>query len=412
MTPFLMWLLPLSFFTYQFILRLWPSLTIQQVMETFMIDATSFGLLASAYYYGYASMQIPIAIMLDRYGPRYVVFACAIICGIAMLIFTYTTNWYFALIGRFFIGVGSVVGFLGTSKVISQWFSKADYARMVGFTFTIGLTGAIYGGKPISLLMAKFGWESIALFLACVSIGIGFLTLLLLRFPGRNKADDEGDQDDAKLKLSDLGFVLKSPAIWLLAIANLLMVGSLEGFADVWGVNYMMTAYSISKSDAAALLSFVFVGMLFGGPLLSLLSKKLGNHMVIGLCGFGMALVFVAILSISSFNWYLMATLLFLIGVMCCYQVIVFAVGSEFVSDKMLGITIAFLNCINMFGGSFFHTTIGIMMDKFWQGSVSEGIRVYPSSAYVKALMIIPVCAIVGAVIIFSLQARTIRNGR
>ena len=63
--PFLMWSLPLAFFAYQFILRLWPSLMMQQIMQQFSIDATAFGLLASAYYYGYSTMQIPIAFALN-----------------------------------------------------------------------------------------------------------------------------------------------------------------------------------------------------------------------------------------------------------------------------------------------------------------------------------------------------------
>ncbi len=61
---FLMWLFPLSFFTYQFILRLWPGLMMQTIMEQFSIDASHFGLLAALYYYGYAGMQITVANLL------------------------------------------------------------------------------------------------------------------------------------------------------------------------------------------------------------------------------------------------------------------------------------------------------------------------------------------------------------
>ena len=76
--PFLMWFFPLSFFAYQFILRLWPGLMMHQIMEQFSIDASHFGLLAAFYYYGYASMQIPVAVLLDRFSARYIVFAFAV----------------------------------------------------------------------------------------------------------------------------------------------------------------------------------------------------------------------------------------------------------------------------------------------------------------------------------------------
>lgn len=133
-----MWLFSVLFFAYQFILRLWPSLMMQQ----FTIDATGFGLLASLYYYGYSGMQIPVAIMLDRFSARYVIFICTILCGISTLIFIYTSNWYLACLSRFLIGASSAVGFLGTSKVVSEWFPNNQYAKMIGFSFTVGADGS------------------------------------------------------------------------------------------------------------------------------------------------------------------------------------------------------------------------------------------------------------------------------
>ncbi len=399
--PYAMWVLPLSFFTYQFILRLWPSLMMQQIMQQFQIDATGFGLLASIYYYGYAGMQLPIAVMLDRYGARYVVCISAVTCGLATLLFTYTANWHLALLSRFLVGAGSAAGFLATSKVISQWFGREYYARMVGFSFTVGLLGAIYGGKPVSLMVENFGWQQVALGLALVSISIGVLTLTLL------KTSNVPEKIEPSICLKDFGTLLSSPTMWLLAVANLLMVGPLEGFADVWGVNYLMVAMGVSKADAAGMVSCIFVGMLFGGPLLAAVSKRLGNHAVIAGCSVGMVLAFLYLLFGGDLSGtYLLSALFFGVGILCCYQVLVFATGSELVTTAMLGVTIAFLNCVNMLGGSFFHSTIGWAMDLFWTGLMDNGLRQYGLPSYQKALMIIPLAATVGGVIVAVLGAR------
>lgn len=396
--PYLMWLLPLSFFTYQFILRLWPSLMMQQIMQQFQIDATGFGLLASVYYYGYAGMQIPIAILLDRFGTRYIVCICAVLCGISTLLFTYTDNWILALISRFVVGVGSAAGFLATSKVISEWFDGKYYAQMVGFSFTVGLLGAIYGGKPVSLLVESFGWQHVASALAFVSIGIGFLTLLFL------KAKRTKVKNEPSLRMKDFKKLLRSSTVWFLAIANLLMVGPLEGFADVWGVNYLMQVTALSKSDAAGFVSYIFIGMLFGGPLLAALAKRTSNYAIISVCSVGMAVAFLWLLFVNSqLNAYALSAVFFMVGILCCYQVLVFASGSELVSASMLGLTVAFLNCVNMLGGSFFHSTIGWTMDQFWTGKILDGIRVYTVVSYQKALLIIPVAALIGGIIVMML---------
>lgn len=393
--PYMMWLFPLLFFAFQFILRLWPGLMMHQVMAQFSIDASHFGMLAAFYYYGYAGMQIPVAMLLDRFGARLVLFVFAMICGVATLIFIYTQSFWLAVLSRFLIGAGSAVGFLGVSKVVSEWFPKDQYARMISLSFTVGLMGAVYGGKPVNMMIEAYGWQPIALLLAGVAMVLGVGALFLLRAPKRVESRES-------FRLSNLKELLTSPVIWILAFANLLMVGALEGFADVWGVQYLMTAYGVSKGEAAGLVSCVFLGMIFGGPLLAAIANRLGDYQVLAMAGLGMAMAFILLFMNTSYNWCLLATLFFSIGLLCCYQVIVFAAGSKLVAPQNLGVTVAFLNCINMLGGSFFHTSIGKVMDLYWNGILdAQNLRVYDLQTYQYALSIIPICAVAGVVMIY-----------
>ena len=408
--PVMMWCFPVFFFAFQFIFRLWPGLMMQQILTQFSIDASGFGLISAFYYYGYAGMQIPVALLLERFSARKVIFFFACICGLATLLFTYSSNLYLACLSRFLVGAGSAVGFLGVSKVISEWFPALSYTRMVGFSFSIGLLGAIYGGKPISMLTESYPWQNIALILALVSIVIGCVAYGVLRSPSHQKNPVVKQQ---VFRFSDFKCILARPELWLLAVANLLMVGALEGFSDVWGVPYLMTAYAISKNNAAQLISCLFLGMLFGGPLLAWLSKKLGHYAVIALCGFGLSLAFVLLLWSPHYHGLLLSSLFFSVGLLCCYQVIVFAAGAHFVAARYLGMTIAFLNCVNMLGGSFFHTIIGRLMDTYWTGAVNaEGIRQYSLAAFQTALLVIPISASLGALIVCVLWMRVHRKNK
>lgn len=394
--PFLMWLFPVAFFAYQFILRLWPGLMMPQIMAQFSIDARQFGIIAACYYYGYAGMQIPVALLLDKFGARLILVAFALLCGVANILFTLSDSWIIACLSRFLIGAGSAVGFLAVSKVISEWFAANQYTRMVGLSFSLGLLGAIYGGKPISVLIETYQWKSVALSLSVISVLIGCCTFLLLR---SQKTATMTQAETFGIKA--LKSLLSSPKLWLLAVANLLMVGALEGFSDVWGVSYLMNAYALDKHAAAQCISFIFFGMLFGGPFLAWVSRYLGHYAVIALCGVGMCFAFMVLLFTPQLSSSILAGLFFAVGIMCCYQVIVFAAGAELTTLQQLGITTAFLNCINMLGGSFFHTIIGQLMSCFWDGGVnSEGIKLYSLGAYQHALMVIPLCAAMGAVLI------------
>lgn len=392
---YFMWFLPTLFFAFQFILRLWPGLMMDSITQQFAINATMFGLLASVYYWGYALMQIPVAMMLDRYGAKYILFFSASICGLATILFSFTDNFYIALLSRLLIGIGSAAGFLTTSKIISEWFPKNKYSQMVGFSFMLGLVGAVYGGKPVNNLVEASGYMNISVVLGLASIAIGILALFFLK-----SKKDTAKSAEVALNLKDFFKLLTSPAICLLGIANLLMVGSLEGFADVWGVNYLMCAYQLGKGEAAGITSFIFIGMIFGGPILAYLGSYFGNYKIIIGCGLGMALLCCLIFYAGlEYNYYFFSGLFLLIGILCCYQVVVFSVGNDLVSAKLLGITVAFLNCVNMLGGSFFHSVIGKLMDIFWAGQYdNNGIsRSYEVINYSYALSIIPICSMLGA---------------
>jgi predicted MFS family arabinose efflux permease len=242
-------------------------------------------------------------------------------------------------------------------------------------------------------MINNYGWQQVALVLGILSIVIGVVSSIVLRAPQ--------SQEVAPNTMQGFKQVLSSSNIWILALANLLMVGSLEGFADVWGVQYLMTAYDISRADSAGLISLIFFGMLLGGPLLAKLSKKNGYYSVIVVCGFGLAVCLTLLLSLPQYNKLLISGVFFLVGIMCCYQVIVFSLGSSLVTKQNLGFTVALLNCINMLGGSFFHTSIGLIMDAHWGGALSnDGLRIYELITFKYGIAFVPLCALIGAIMV------------
>lgn len=403
--PWTMWVLTLLFFAYQFVLRLSPGLMINDIMLKFNVDATDYGYFASMYYYGYAGMQIPVALLLDRYGPKAIISICAFICGLATLTFIYADQWSVAIIGRFLIGAGSAAGFLGVSKVISMWFDSKDYGKMVGLTFTFGLMGAVFGGRPVSKLLDIFGWQDVLFYVALVSILLGVLILIFVR----NSKDFVADDDKGitgKLKI-----VCTDYRILIIAAANLLLVGPLEGFADVWGVTYLTKAFGIVKSEAAFLTSFIFIGMMFGGPLLTYFAQKHKAHYQCAfLCGLLMFVLFAALLLVNKYiSFYVVMAMMFMVGVCSSYQALVFTISAMIMPAYLMGVSIAFLNCINMLGGSLFHTVIGRTLDFLWDGQITDGVRVYDLNAYAVAISIIPIFCLFGGMLFLVVKRKTKR---
>lgn len=393
--PWLMWALPTLFFAYQFIIRIIPGLIMPELMQKLQIDATFYGFFASIYYFGYAGIQIPMALLLDRYQPKIIISFCVFICALGTITLIYTNNWSLALVSRFLTGVGSAAGFLGTSKLVSLWFPPHLYSRMIALNCTFGLMGAVYGGKPMSALISTFGWEKMLMLMSLIGFGMAFSFFILIRNPA---VIDSKSENQSILK--NLKNVLFDVRLIIIALANLLMVGALEGFADIWGVSYLVYARDISKDDAALITSTLFFGMLFGGPLLAYIANKVRSYYrVVSSCGFLISIIFLLILFFNSnINNWTLYILLFIAGILCCYQVLVFSVGISLVPPPLAGVTIAFLNCVNMLGGSFFHGTIGYLMDLTWTGHFENNARIYEIQSYTYALSVIPIAAIIGGI--------------
>lgn len=402
--PWLMWGFTTLFFAYQFIMRLAPGLVMPELMQKFQVDATDYGLFASMYYFAYSGMQIPVALLLDRFGPRLVIAACVFACSLGTLLLVFTNYWGLALLSRFLIGAGSAAGFLGTSKIISVWFPEKLYTKMVGLTFTFGLLGAVYGGKPVGSLIAQFGWMDVLTWVGLVGLGLSVVIAMIVKNPSATKVVDSKDTDVEKnlSVFNNLKTIVFNKNILLIALANFLMVGSLEGFADVWGVPYLMSTHGMLKENAAQVVSMVFVGMLFGGPVLAYCAGLLrSNYWVTSAAGLFMGLIFVTLLSFNAqLDISLLYGLLFAAGIFCCYQVLIFSIGVNLVPKQSANLTVAFLNCVNMLGGSFFHSSIGHCMDFFWNGTMENGIRVYDSSTYTYALSVVPITALLGSLLI------------
>ena len=160
------------------------------------------------------------------------------------------------------------------------------------------------------------------------------------------------------------------------------MVGPLEGFADVWGAVFFKQVYGFDQSTANSLPSIIFMGMCFGGPLLSIMAEKTANYLgfIMG-AGFVMLLVFIALIAgVLTINSITLSFIL--VGICCSYQIIAIYKASTYVDESMAGLTNAVANMIIMSFGYAFHTVIGFIV-KFYGGiekaqSLIYGVGIIP----------------------------------
>jgi predicted MFS family arabinose efflux permease len=375
------WMIASVFYAYQYILRVMPSIMLGDIMQQFHIDAAVFGQFSGIYYLGYALMHLPIGIMLDRYGPKRVMTGCILLTVMGTLPIIYAENWLYLLIGRVMVGAGSSAAILGAFKIIRMTFSEQHFTRMLSFSVTIGLIGAIYGGGPLGYMCASLGYKAVVQIFAVVGVALAACTYLIVP---QEKAAPQGTI------FADIKTVLGNRQVLWLCCAAGLMVGPLEGFADVWGAIFLKQVYGFDAVVSSTLPSLVFMGMCFGAPALSIIAEKTGRYMgVIVGSGILMFLAFAALvaemLTVSSIT-----VSFILIGVCSAYQILAIYKASTYVPDHVAGLTTALANMIIMSFGYGFHTVMGFIIHAYGGPTSAQalvyGIDVIPAALGIGTL--------------------------
>ena len=365
------WIIASVFYAYQYILRVMPNIMLNDIMEQFDMNAATFGQFSGVYYIGYSLMHLPVGIMLDRYGPKKIMTGCILLTVIGMLPLLFADHWIYPIAGRFLIGIGASAAILGVFKIIRMTFSEARFPRMLSLSVTIGLIGAIYGGGPVSYMLDTFGYQTVIQLFAATGFLLAMTTYWIIPDV---KASPEGTV------ISDIKEVLSNYKVILSCVFAGLMVGTLEGFADVWGTVFFKQVYGFDNTVAATMPSMIYIGMCFGAPVLSLIADRVGSYLatIIG-AGITMAVCFSLLLFLHLASGVLSLSLI-LVGVCCAYQILAIYKASTYVRVEVAGLTTAVANMIIMIFGYVFHAIIGGIVNVMGGANASECSHIWSSS--------------------------------
>lgn len=168
--------------------RMAPGAVAADLMETFQTSAAALGSLAATYYYIYTAMQIPAGILADTLGPRISVTVGALVAGLGSILFGQAADFSEATLGRFMVGLGVSVIFVGLMKSNTVWFSDRQYGRISGVTLMIGNIGSIMAAGPLAALLTVYSWRDAFVTAGVISLGLAVATWLWVR----NRPEDAG----------------------------------------------------------------------------------------------------------------------------------------------------------------------------------------------------------------------------
>ena len=245
-----------------------PVLTLE-----FELMAADLGLLAGGYFLGFASMQIPLGYLLDKFGPKKIVSSFLLIAFIGTVSFALAQNFSGLLVSRILIGVGVSACLMAPLTGYRIWFAENQQQRANSWMLMIASLGFLSSTLPIQLLLPSLGWRWI--FGGIAALILISIFLMLVFIPKWNHQKDESlENSERKGSLAD---VWKNKFFISVIPMGLFNYGGLMAIQTLWAGPWMIRVAGYTPLESATGLFWINITMLISFFLWGYFLPKITN---------------------------------------------------------------------------------------------------------------------------------------
>ena len=245
-----------------------PVLTLE-----FELMAADLGLLAGGYFLGFASMQIPLGYLLDKFGPKKIVSSFLLIAFIGTVSFALAQNFSGLLVSRILIGVGVSACLMAPLTGYRIWFAENQQQRANSWMLMIASLGFLSSTLPIQLLLPAFGWRWI--FGGIAALILISIFLMLAFIPKWDHQKNESlDNQTSKGSLAD---VWKNKFFISVIPMGLFNYGGLMAIQTLWAGPWMVRVAGYTPIESATGLFWINITMLISFFLWGYFLPKITN---------------------------------------------------------------------------------------------------------------------------------------
>lgn len=403
-TPWLMWGLGASYFFIMYIARVSPGVMSFELMQDFHVNALELGSLVAFFYFPYVAMQIPVGIIIDKFGPRLVLPITLTLCCIAALLFSQAQSLSSASISRLLLGFGSSFAFVGALKLASTWFPPHRIGLLAGLTQAIGMLGASVGEHPVAVSVSTIGWRNSVLWMS----GLFIILAIIIRLVVKDKPDHSHFEplhnEENQTIWKGVRSVLGNPQSWIGGIFAGLLFAPTAAFAELWGNSFLRTTYGLSMETAAFGVGLIFIGWGIGGPLMGWISDKVGKRKPFMFLSAALCCVFLTAALYLHLPKPLLYTCLFLYGITNTGVILAYALVAETNQRRLAGTSLGVANMLSIMLGTLFQPLIGWFLDVLGGMTIVNNLPQYESGDFQIAMTILPLCLLMGFFLAFFIK--------
>lgn len=219
------------------------------------LSASELGLLAGAYFLGFAAMQLPLGSALDRFGPKRVLLVFLAVAVVGCSAFALADSFIALTIARALIGVGVSACLMAPMTSFRRSFDPTAQMRANSWMLMTGSLGLIASTLPVQWLLPVFGWRG--LFWALAVLFVVAMVFILRAVPA--DAGDDTPQPEAE---GGYGQVFRHPVFVRYLPMGFFQYGGLVALQSLWVGPWLTRVCGWSPVDTAAGLFCINVAML------------------------------------------------------------------------------------------------------------------------------------------------------
>ena len=225
----------------------------------FSLSNSDVGLMTAAYLLGFGLFQVPLGILLDRFGPRRVNTALLLVAATGAAMFALSNSAIGLFIGRALIGMGVSSALMSSFKAVNQWYPADRWAAMNGVILVMGGLGAVVGSEPIQAALSVTDWRTLFFVLAGVTAFVAFLILIIV--PDR---PEQGERETLGDLMRGMKRVYSSRAFWGLMPIALTTMGIGLAIQGLWAGLWLRDVDALDAGAKARVLLYLNLGLMIG----------------------------------------------------------------------------------------------------------------------------------------------------
>ena len=326
-----------------YLFRVVNAVVAPDLVRDFGLGAADLGLLTSAYFLAFAAFQLPLGILLDRFGARRTEATLLLFAAAGSFVFAGAQGTAALIVGRALIGLGVSACLMAAFKAFVQWFPGDRLPVVNGLQLAAGGLGALAGTAPVEAALGVVDWRT--LFVGLGALALAIAAAIVVVVPERSGGQTEGSLGELARGVAR---VFTSPVFWRLAPLTVLSQATFLALQTLWVAPWLRDVAGLDRGAVAQQLLWIAAAMVAGFLLWGIISERLARRGVapVSVAVAGMT-ASIAVLSAIALEWVAWAVPLWIaFGFVGTTGVLVFPVLTRAFPADLAGRVITGLNLL------------------------------------------------------------------